>query len=73
MRTIPCIGGLILGQIVGRLLVRTREGNEFETRGGQEARLEEEGWVLSSGECRGLPLGWVEDSQVHLVRTELEE
>ena len=43
MRTIHGIGGLILGRLVGRLLVRTKEGNGFGIRGGREARREEEG------------------------------
>ena len=63
----------MLGRPVGRLLVRTRAGSKFEIRGGREARREEEGKVLSSGEGLGLPLGWMEKFRVHLVRTELEE
>ncbi len=73
MRTIHGIGGLILGQIVGRLLVRTRAGNGFGIRGGREAHRGEGRQVLSIGECRGLPLGWMEEFRGHLVRNELEE
>ena len=73
MRTIHGIGELILGRLVGHLLVRTREGNEFWIRGGREAHRGEGRQVLSIGGCRGLPLGWMEESRGHLVRNELEE
>ena len=73
MRTIHGIGGLILGRLVGRLLVRTREGNGFGIRGGREAHRGEGRQVLSIGESRGLPLGWMEEFRGHLVRNELEE
>ena len=73
MRTIHGIGGLILGRLVGRLLVRTREGNGFGIRGGREAHRGEGRQVLSIGESRGLPLGWMEESRGPLVRNELEE
>ena len=73
MRTIHGIGGPILGRLVGRLLVRTREGNGFGIRGGREAHRGEGRQVLSIGEFRGLPLAWVGESQDHLVRNELGE
>ena len=73
MRTIPGIGGLILGRLVGRLLARMREGNGFGIRGGREEHRGEGRQVLSIGESRGLPLGWPGESQDHLVPIELEE
>ena len=72
MRTIHGIGGLILGRLVGRLLVRTREGNGFGIRGGREAHRGEGRQVLSIGESRDLPLGWTGESQYYLVRSVLE-
>ena len=57
-------GELILGRLVGHPLVRRREGNGFGIRGEPEARREEEGQVLSSGECHGLSHWRREDLQV---------
>jgi hypothetical protein len=73
MRTIHGIGGLILGRLVGRLLVRTKEGNGFGIRGGREVHQGEGRQVLSIGESRGLPLASAGESQGHRVRSELEE